>query len=536
MIRYRARQRERAELQHVIEAHERAGDVAREHHLYDDAARRYEMALKVSAMTAEQRLRVSEKFATTAFLGRNPSVENPWVKEFVPERFQNSTERKLAFDLLYQHVRQMGAALRLDDEHSISVQALRIAEAIDAPHFLRIAYAKMASVLTRLGRLEDAKKYLRDVGDVGEDDALDLQIMYHILRAFIEATEGHAAEAYESCRRASHLVEEGPDLYLTTAVWENYGRCAALLGDADKAKICLERALSFARQNQIAWRIPYLCLGYADLLARSGRDEVAYGYLQEALSYDVQTPVLDVLLAEIGIPLALRMRDEATVTRCSHASVIRMVFRSQGPMSIGPVSAAFAQLYMQRGEKRKAQQILHRALGAVHHVDLTWDLPLEIARCGSPADLPEARKLLERRVALPTHAVAAAYLSLFDAFAACRHKQPESARRHAGAAVKKFEAIGWLKYAEIARALLPAAADPQPVGAIARSAVAKMQSALTPREKQVAELVMKGLTNREIATRLSITKHTVDSHVASIIERLGIRSRHQLADAVWSHP
>ena len=54
-------------------------------------------------------------------------------------------------------------------------------------------------------------------------------------------------------------------------------------------------------------------------------------------------------------------------------------------------------------------------------------------------------------------------------------------------------------------------------------------SELTPRERQVVSYVAEGLSNREIAARLSISQRTVDSHVQHAIDKLGVRSRAQLA-------
>ena len=52
---------------------------------------------------------------------------------------------------------------------------------------------------------------------------------------------------------------------------------------------------------------------------------------------------------------------------------------------------------------------------------------------------------------------------------------------------------------------------------------------LSRRETEVAELVAKGLTNREIATRLFISERTVESHVEQIRNKLGFTSRTQIA-------
>ena len=53
--------------------------------------------------------------------------------------------------------------------------------------------------------------------------------------------------------------------------------------------------------------------------------------------------------------------------------------------------------------------------------------------------------------------------------------------------------------------------------------------ALTPREQEVATLVARGFTNRQIAANLSISEHTAATHVRRILKKLGLRSRAELA-------
>jgi DNA-binding NarL/FixJ family response regulator len=52
---------------------------------------------------------------------------------------------------------------------------------------------------------------------------------------------------------------------------------------------------------------------------------------------------------------------------------------------------------------------------------------------------------------------------------------------------------------------------------------------LGKREADVARLVADGLTNKQIGTRLFISERTVDSHVRSILNKLGFNSRAQIA-------
>jgi predicted ATPase/DNA-binding NarL/FixJ family response regulator len=60
-------------------------------------------------------------------------------------------------------------------------------------------------------------------------------------------------------------------------------------------------------------------------------------------------------------------------------------------------------------------------------------------------------------------------------------------------------------------------------------------SALTRRERQIAELVANGLSNREIAASLVISRRTAEGHVEHILAKLGFTSRVQVAAWVAEH-
>jgi DNA-binding NarL/FixJ family response regulator len=55
---------------------------------------------------------------------------------------------------------------------------------------------------------------------------------------------------------------------------------------------------------------------------------------------------------------------------------------------------------------------------------------------------------------------------------------------------------------------------------------------LTPREREVAALVARGLSNRAIARELVITEATAERHLGNVFAKLGLASRAQLA--VWA--
>jgi non-specific serine/threonine protein kinase len=106
--------------------------------------------------------------------------------------------------------------------------------------------------------------------------------------------------------------------------------------------------------------------------------------------------------------------------------------------------------------------------------------------------------------------------------------------------------LGGAKYAE-----LHAAGATRPIAQIAALAVAgadvlpelpdptaadevsgwEGNDGLTAREREIAMLVARGLSNRDIAARLVISKRTVDAHVNHIFAKLGLSSRVQLT--IW---
>ncbi len=61
-----------------------------------------------------------------------------------------------------------------------------------------------------------------------------------------------------------------------------------------------------------------------------------------------------------------------------------------------------------------------------------------------------------------------------------------------------------------------------------RVAAARSRSELTATEQRVAELITSGATNRDVAAALFVSVRTVESHVASIYRKLGVRNRAEL--------
>lgn len=98
-----------------------------------------------------------------------------------------------------------------------------------------------------------------------------------------------------------------------------------------------------------------------------------------------------------------------------------------------------------------------------------------------------------------------------------RGKQKRAARESLEAALAVFEQLGARLWAEKARAELAR------IGGRART------DGLTATEQRIADLVAEGRSNKEVAAALFVTVKTVERNLTRIYEKLGVRSRVQLA-------
>ena len=143
------------------------------------------------------------------------------------------------------------------------------------------------------------------------------------------------------------------------------------------------------------------------------------------------------------------------------------------------------------------------------------------------SDLDDARLATRALAAVPApqrrylrahRLLARAHLS----FRSSRHAQWAN---YASDAARAFNALGLRRWTNEAMLLLVRHAS----GGARYPAHGRSPSAtLTEREQQVADLIRRGARNREVASALQISEHTVERHVSSILGRLGLRSRWQI--------
>jgi DNA-binding CsgD family transcriptional regulator len=105
-----------------------------------------------------------------------------------------------------------------------------------------------------------------------------------------------------------------------------------------------------------------------------------------------------------------------------------------------------------------------------------------------------------------------------------RARQKSTAGDSFGQALAVFERLGAPLWADKARRELSKITTRSPA------------DGLTETERRIAALVAQGQTNREVASAMFVTENTVQSHVRHIFQKLGVRSRTELAARLLSAP
>jgi predicted ATPase/DNA-binding SARP family transcriptional activator/DNA-binding CsgD family transcriptional regulator/Tfp pilus assembly protein PilF len=89
-----------------------------------------------------------------------------------------------------------------------------------------------------------------------------------------------------------------------------------------------------------------------------------------------------------------------------------------------------------------------------------------------------------------------------------------------GKAMRLEEAVEYALAVEVSASSMDHTINQQPAGTHV--------AALTRREEEIAAIAARGLTNRQIGVQLSVSEHTVATHISRILKKLGLHSRAQL--------
>lgn len=310
---------------------------------------------------------------------------------------------------------------------------------------------------------------------------------FSYVRGTIRHLRGDLADAISDLEAAREAEASGWEQYVTAARWQLV-LVALARGDEERAR----SAARLLPEQETALRSRST---FAGLLV--GRGALAL--------HDGDAPAALALFEESGqMQEAMGLRNESMFGWRTYA----------------------AEACMRLGDVERAQELARAAL----ELSEAWGAPRALA-CAlrtvglTERDPPARRALLERAVGVVSGSGAdleEARSQLAFGAALRREGKRSIAQQPLRAALDLADRCGALPLAARAREELVA------VGVRPRRARLTGPGALTPSERRVARLAAEGLTNREIAEALFVTRKAIEYHLGNVYRKLGTRTRDDL--------
>lgn len=375
-------------------------------------------------------------------------------------------------------------------------------------------------------------------------------VKYWEVIGYIALQHSDPHTARDAYGRALAAAQDAGDTALITEVEADFALYELQFGLPTCAER-MQRAIVLAQEHGLPAVEAYV-RGYAALddFVR-GRLHASREHLRGTLVLADQTPAALVARTYAGLSTAGALCDDALLAACAQPELLQLAFRSGSPSFFGRAAGPYAQWLIDAGRLDEGRAILHRCVGALRNVYGTFLTMPVVAMYADQADVAVARASLGAAAENANDRIAAATLKLFDAIVERRAGDHAASRATAAEAAQHYGSLGWTgmqawalelgaRHAEalelyqrcgnlrgIRRIELSQSDETSETGRNAR--------ALSERERNVIELVAQGKSNRAIATSLSVSEKTVEAHLTAIFEKLGFRSRTELAGAATSH-
>ncbi|HME81626.1 MAG TPA: AAA family ATPase [Candidatus Eremiobacteraceae bacterium] len=380
--------------------------------------------------------------------------------------------------------------------------------------------------------------------------APETRINFLVLRAVSDAGAGEVDRALEDTRAAAALAAETGDFRSAVRCWGSFGISMLQAGESAQAAAGFDAASEIIRHKGVGGLTAiWIRVASAHAKRVSGDLAGARALLKEALAANVETPGFQMFIASAGIRVGLMLDDDALVTRCARRELVSFALSSGNSRMIGS-TAAFAELDAAHGRTDQAASLLRDAIGALENIGAppgfgdADELCIAAAAYGAIEDLPRARALLQGAARAPEMPRATrANLAFFDAYAANRAGDAATASARALETAELFRTMAW-PYHE-ARALEIAGNPEQALELYARAGAmrdvqrlnaqlnpvnrrGRTKGELTPREREICDLLVQGKTNKAIAEQLVLSERTVESHVSSVLTKMSAATRAEL--------
>ncbi len=531
----------------TLRYNELAGDAAVRVHAHEDAVAFYERALEAHGIEAFVRGAILEKIAERRLALATPE-EGYAVMQAAADVFRDAGAfereagcRSNAAILAYviglskpsAPLEAMLAHLGDADEPARSRVHLGLA-------WLDATFGFPTSAKTHLDRVERAALSEPDVA-----------LRFHNVAAFVAMLVGDLDTFREEHAEWVDCARRSSSVRALTSARINGAQAFAFFGLHERAQEELDRTLRIAREarmpqtEQGCHAFAAMCHILSGDLARA-REDV------DAVPPTTDNHVHAAMAVGWGTLVAAYLGDETMIATWFDGVDLH------GAKPEPEYGAGFAEILVRRGRRDEAAALLERVVPDCEIVRGNVFTLLAVARYGRRGELARAREHLVRAAAGPSETVERPALALFDALVLLRDGDPDAAR---APALEAAEGLRRLRIPLLEAAAREAAGDaagalalfrrcgatsdvrrlsggavpvPEPAAApVPRPAPTPANAqepavALSVREREIAVLAARGQSNLEIARDLEISHKTVEKHLGSAYQKLGVTSRREL--------
>lgn len=380
--------------------------------------------------------------------------------------------------------------------------------------------ALLAAVTSAVERFDDAQRYADAITD---STALPPLVRQNYLRAkmTIAVIRGRRADWFAAAGEALDVAAQIEAPFIAATAYGGVAATALYLEAPAQFNEALQSAQRLAEKHRLGGFAVYLKSVRAARCLLLGEIATAYAHAT-AVFQDEEVAVARQVLAACGVTIALESADAALAAQVI-APVLGQPHSEFHGSDGAKVLAQRAAFYLDRGDREMAVADLRHAASLANWSDPSAIMVFPLATQELP--LEEAAALAHRQPSdtdgnIPVRA----NIALCAAMLAARSSNCDEKMRFGRESADLLHRLGWRLFETQALALASSSLAPS----------AQERPVLSPRERDVADAVAAGLSNAEIAARLCVSKKTVEKHIASIFDKLGLRSRTEIVAFVLS--
>jgi predicted ATPase/DNA-binding SARP family transcriptional activator/DNA-binding CsgD family transcriptional regulator len=421
---------------------------------------------------------------------------------------------------------------RLDTEHDNLREALAWAIDQEEAELGLLLGGKLWQFWFAAGYVSEGIGWIERVLAIGEPAVSPARVKALEALGELKQWQGDSEPAEAAYGEMLELARKLADKRNLAIAFNSLGMLATARGDNQRARALLEENLAVLEdledeEGTATVQERFQVLGLLGFLALNEESDYARGAALWEQSLALARESGDsfrvgLMLSNLGYVALLQGGNERAAALCEEALALAQELGSAGGPIVGEALVNLGLAVSGRGDHERAAASLREALTVSQETERK---PTAINALEAMAGLAGALGEADRAARL----WGAAEAARADTGIVLPPGDRALHEPHLAAARSRLGEAAWERALTEGRAMSLDEATEYALSSPEEPPAAEPAVELTRREQEVAALVARGLTNRQISAELGISERTAANHVARILRRLGLHSRTQIA-------